>query len=33
MAAERGIDLSESYAYSDSESDMPMLRRWVTRWR
>jgi HAD superfamily hydrolase (TIGR01490 family) len=26
LAAERGIDLSESYAYSDSESDLPMLR-------
>jgi HAD superfamily hydrolase (TIGR01490 family) len=26
IAAERGIDLSESYAYSDSESDLPMLR-------
>src|SRR3712207_538814 len=26
MAAEQGIDLSESYAYSDSESDLPMLR-------
>ena len=26
MAAERGIDLAESYAYSDSESDLPMLR-------
>ena len=25
VAAERGIDLSESYAYSDSESDLPML--------
>ncbi len=25
MAAERGIDLSASYAYSDSESDLPML--------
>ncbi len=25
MAAKRGIDLSESYAYSDSESDLPML--------
>ena len=25
VAAENGIDLSESYAYSDSESDMPML--------
>ena len=25
-AAEDGIDLSESYAYSDSESDLPMLR-------
>jgi len=25
VAAEKGIDLSESYAYSDSESDMPML--------
>jgi HAD superfamily hydrolase (TIGR01490 family) len=25
-AAEEGIDLSESYAYSDSESDLPMLR-------
>ncbi len=27
VAAENGIDLSESYAYSDSESDMPMLER------
>jgi len=26
LAVERGIDLSESYAYSDSESDLPMLR-------
>jgi HAD superfamily hydrolase (TIGR01490 family) len=26
LAAERGLDLSESYAYSDSESDLPMLR-------
>jgi HAD superfamily hydrolase (TIGR01490 family) len=26
VAAERGIDLSASYAYSDSESDLPMLR-------
>jgi HAD superfamily hydrolase (TIGR01490 family) len=26
IAAERDIDLSESYAYSDSESDLPMLR-------
>lgn len=26
VAAERAIDLSESYAYSDSESDLPMLR-------
>lgn len=25
VAAEKGFDLSESYAYSDSESDMPML--------
>ena len=25
-AAEEGIDLAESYAYSDSESDLPMLR-------
>ena len=25
VARERGIDLSESYAYSDSESDLPML--------
>ena len=25
-AAAEGIDLSESYAYSDSESDLPMLR-------
>ena len=25
MAAERGIDLAASYAYSDSESDLPML--------
>ena len=25
-AADEGIDLSESYAYSDSESDLPMLR-------
>ncbi len=25
VAAERGIDLSESYAYSDSASDLPML--------
>lgn len=26
VADEQGIDLSESYAYSDSESDLPMLR-------
>jgi HAD superfamily hydrolase (TIGR01490 family) len=26
LAAERGIDLGVSYAYSDSESDLPMLR-------
>jgi HAD superfamily hydrolase (TIGR01490 family) len=26
MADEEGIDLAESYAYSDSESDLPMLR-------
>src|SRR5918912_996111 len=26
MAASEGIDLDESYAYSDSESDLPMLR-------
>lgn len=26
LAAQEGIDLSESYAYSDSESDLPMLR-------
>jgi HAD superfamily hydrolase (TIGR01490 family) len=26
VAAAQGIDLSESYAYSDSESDLPMLR-------
>ncbi len=26
MAAGQGIDLSASYAYSDSESDLPMLR-------
>ena len=26
LAAERGIDLSESFAYSDSESDLPMMR-------
>jgi HAD superfamily hydrolase (TIGR01490 family) len=26
LAAEEGIDLSESYAYSDSESDLPMMR-------
>jgi len=25
-AADEGIDLAESYAYSDSESDLPMLR-------
>ena len=25
-AAEEGIDLAQSYAYSDSESDLPMLR-------
>jgi HAD superfamily hydrolase (TIGR01490 family) len=25
LAAKRGIDLSESYAYSDSETDIPML--------
>jgi HAD superfamily hydrolase (TIGR01490 family) len=26
LAAEQGIDLEASYAYSDSESDLPMLR-------
>src|SRR5918998_4227599 len=26
IAAREGIDLAESYAYSDSESDLPMLR-------
>jgi HAD superfamily hydrolase (TIGR01490 family) len=26
VAEERGIDLAQSYAYSDSESDLPMLR-------
>jgi phosphoserine phosphatase len=26
LAAERGIDLAASYAYSDSESDLPMMR-------
>lgn len=26
VAAERGIDLAQSYAYSDSESDLPMMR-------
>jgi HAD superfamily hydrolase (TIGR01490 family) len=26
IAAREGIDLSESYAYSDSESDLPMMR-------
>jgi HAD superfamily hydrolase (TIGR01490 family) len=26
LAAAEGIDLSESYAYSDSESDLPMMR-------
>jgi HAD superfamily hydrolase (TIGR01490 family) len=26
VAAERGIDLAESFAYSDSESDLPMMR-------
>ena len=26
LAAAQGIDLAESYAYSDSESDLPMLR-------
>ncbi len=26
VAGERGIDLLESYAYSDSESDLPMMR-------
>src|SRR3954454_8768572 len=26
IAAERGFDLAESWAYSDSESDLPMLR-------
>jgi HAD superfamily hydrolase (TIGR01490 family) len=26
LAAERGYDLATSYAYSDSESDLPMLR-------
>ena len=26
LAAREGIDLAASYAYSDSESDLPMLR-------
>jgi HAD superfamily hydrolase (TIGR01490 family) len=26
LAAEQGVDLAASYAYSDSESDLPMLR-------
>ena len=26
LAAAEGIDLAQSYAYSDSESDLPMLR-------
>jgi phosphoserine phosphatase len=26
VAAQQGFDLGESYAYSDSESDLPMLR-------
>ncbi|MCX6389255.1 MAG: HAD-IB family hydrolase [Solirubrobacterales bacterium] len=26
LAADQGFDLAESYAYSDSESDLPMLR-------
>jgi HAD superfamily hydrolase (TIGR01490 family) len=26
LAAQRGLDLEASYAYSDSESDLPMLR-------
>jgi HAD superfamily hydrolase (TIGR01490 family) len=26
VAAEQGIDLAESYGYSDSESDLPMMR-------
>jgi HAD superfamily hydrolase (TIGR01490 family) len=26
VAGEQGIDLAESYAYSDSESDLPMMR-------
>ena len=26
LALRQGIDLNESYAYSDSESDLPMLR-------
>jgi HAD superfamily hydrolase (TIGR01490 family) len=26
VASEQGIDLSDSYAYSDSESDLPMMR-------
>jgi HAD superfamily hydrolase (TIGR01490 family) len=26
VAAERGLDLAESFAYSDSESDLPMMR-------
>jgi hypothetical protein len=26
LAARHGVDLAESYAYSDSESDLPMLR-------
>ena len=26
LAAEQGVDLAASWAYSDSESDLPMLR-------
>lgn len=33
FAAEHGIDLAESYAYSDSLSDLPMLRAVGHPWR
>ena len=32
FAAEHDIDLAASYAYSDSASDLPMLRAVATRW-
>ena len=33
LARREHLDLSKSYAYSDSASDLPMLRTVATRWR